>query len=334
MHEVGSSAVQLVERELVGGLEDVRRGLELAGLQAGLGCREGAVRPRSRVGRQLDRAPEERRRCRETASGARSPRRSLQLLRDGLVRPDRRRREMPRASVGLGRRIDGLGEREVNGSPVPRRRRAVDRRAHERMPEPHTAVDGEQALTFGRLCGRGIDAQPIRGAPEQDRIVGRLGGGEEEQEPRLSGKCLEASEEGLFDALGKLPFVTHDERPRELRRAQPPRQFQQRERIATGLRQQAITHPRVDPAGDDRLEECASVVVVETLQPQLGQAVEFAVRGRLPDGEDHRDRVREQPPGNEGERLPGGAVDPLRIVDEAEHGLLRSRLGEEAQCGE
>ena len=47
--------------------------LALTGLYAGLRCREGAFRPRSRVARQLDRAPEERGRRGETASGARSP---------------------------------------------------------------------------------------------------------------------------------------------------------------------------------------------------------------------------------------------------------------------
>ena len=69
----------------------------------------------------------------------------------------------------------------------------------------------------------------------------------------------------------------------------------------------------------------------------VGQAADRQLREsrQLPAGlalrEDERDRLRAQPPRDEGECLRRGAVEPLSVVDHAQHRPLVGEVGQERQ---
>src|SRR5262249_6536828 len=73
----------------------------------------------------------------QPAAGLRPPGRPLQLGSDVLVRPGCGLGLVPRTAIGVGIRVGRLRERRVQLLPVWQRCRPVDRRADQRMPEPH-----------------------------------------------------------------------------------------------------------------------------------------------------------------------------------------------------
>ena len=118
---------------------------------------------------------------------------------------------------------------------------------------------------------------------------------------------------------------------RQFRGAHAPRQLEQRQRVATSLRDQPLTEVLVEPAGDDRGEQRARIVVVEPLQAQLGQARQLALLTRLADGEDERDPLGQQAARHEPERLRGGLVEPLEVVHETQQRLRLGHLRQQCE---
>jgi hypothetical protein len=100
-----------------------------------------------------------------------------------------------------------------------------------------------------------------------------------------------------------------------------PGQLQQRERVAAGLGQDPVPDPLVDHPRQRGRQQRARVVVSDPLDAQLRQAVEVAGVTGLADGEHHGDPLRQQPARDEGQRLRGRAIEPLRVVDEAHQRL-------------
>jgi hypothetical protein len=68
---------------------------------------------------------------------------------------------------------------------------------------------------------------------------------------------------------------------------------------------------------------------LQSLDHELGQRGEL--RDRFADGEEHHHRLRQQPACHERQRLRGGAVQPLRVVDHAQKRALLGRLGQQAE---
>ena len=66
---------------------------------------------------------------------------------------------------------------------------------------------------------------------------------------------------------------------------------------------------------------------MELLKPGRVEAANVA----LTRGEEHRDVLCLEAPCDEEERIRGRVVEPLRILDEAQEGLVLGRLGEQAQ---
>ena len=74
--------------------------------------------------------------------------------------------------------------------------------------------------------------------------------------------------------------------------------------------------------------------VRQPVEPQLRQPGQLVGLDRLTDREHERDRLRLQAPRYEGEDLPGGAIEPLRVVDQAQQRPVFGRLGQQAEHGE
>jgi hypothetical protein len=149
--------------------------LGVRGLQrpCGTGCR---------LGRELDRSLQERRRGSQPAASASAARRALEVSRGVLVGAQHGLCSVPGAAVRVGAHVGGGGQCTVRATPVGRCGRPVDRRAHQRVAEADPGADLDQpGLLRGcdRLAG---DAQVGGGAPQQCRLAGRVGRGDQEQE--------------------------------------------------------------------------------------------------------------------------------------------------------
>ena len=84
------------------------------------------------------------------------------------------------------------------------------------------------------------------------------------------------------------------------------------------------------PPDHHGFQQVPSVAVGEAPDHQFGQPGQrlcAAVAGR----EDHRDRLGQQAPRNEGKRLHRHLVEPLRVIDDAEQGLIVGGCGHQAQ---
>ena len=68
----------------------------------------------------------------------------------------------------------------------------------------------------------------------------------------------------------------------------------------------------------------------ESFELQLRQARELALLGGVAHREHERHRLRQQPSCDEAEDLARGAVEPLRVVDDAQQRPLRRHLGQQA----
>jgi hypothetical protein len=95
------------------------------------------------------------------------------------------------------------------------------------------------------------------------------------------------------------------------------------------LGHQLVDDAVIQPAGDHRCRELFRLGVVEALDEQLGEIGERV--GRLASGEQQGNRLGQQPARDEAQRLRGGAVQPLRVVDDAQQRALLRGLGEKAQ---
>ena len=105
----------------------------------------------------------------------------------------------PGAAFGIGLRVRHVCERAVRPAPILGRTRPVDGRPHQRMTESHPAADLDQAGGSRSICGTGRDAEFSGGAPQQDRLSERLGGGEQQQHPGVARQRRQPPREALLD---------------------------------------------------------------------------------------------------------------------------------------
>ena len=213
-------------------------------------ARSARCAPAPRIGRQLDGALVKCGARRQAASRPRSAGRALQFGGDVLVEPGRRLRKVPGAAIGVDVGIGGLGERAVDALALLRRRRAVDRRTHERMTEAHLRAEIDQSRG-GRRRGRvRPDAELGGRPPHQHRIPHRLRRSDEQQQPRRRRQRRQPLREALLDPPRQRRGVGQPEPARELGGRPATWQLEQRQRIAARLGHDPITHPLIERTGD------------------------------------------------------------------------------------
>jgi hypothetical protein len=256
----------------------------------------------------------------------------LELGGEALVGRLRDQRAVPGAA---GRVVHDRAERLVGRFAVGSARRAVDRRAHQRVAERHRAVQSDQPAALGLGEVRAIEAEALGRQLDGGEVAGLVGGGEQQQPPGRLGQAGDAGAERLFHSRAHGRRAEDRLGTGQLVLAQRGRQLEQRERIAARRRHEARQdvgrrHP-VEPIG----EESVGVVVAERLQGELGDA------GRregpevpLAHGHDHGDRLSLESARGEHERLGRGTIQPLRVVDAAEQRTLLAGLGEQAEQAE
>jgi hypothetical protein len=112
--EVHLSTLDRVQRSRLRSREQIQRAVGRARLQRGHRRRQRAPGASSRIGGQIARAPEERRRRRKATPHLGAPRRPLELGGHVLVRSCCGQGLVPRAAIGVGVRIAHVRESFVH----------------------------------------------------------------------------------------------------------------------------------------------------------------------------------------------------------------------------
>ena len=73
------------------------------------------------------------------------------------------------------------------------------------------------------------------------------------------------------------------------------------------------------------------VVIAETVENELVQSGQLVIVTGLTHREDHGDRLRQQAPCDERQRLRGDSIEPLRVIHEAEQRPLLRHIREQAE---
>ena len=219
----------------------------------------------------------------------------------------------------------------MDAPAVLRRGRPVDRGPHERMAEAHLGAELDQARR--RRRGRRAALDPERGGrlPHQQRIAHRLGRRDQEQEPRRRRQLRQPLLEALLDAAGQRRPAVQPEPARQLGGRPAARQLQQRQRVAARLGHDPIAHPLVERTRHHGLQQRLRITVVQPADDELRQPLEMPLAGRLAHGEDQPDRLGPQTARHERQRLRRRAVEPLRIVHDADQRPLLRHVGQQAQ---
>jgi len=236
---------------------------------------------------------------------------------------------MPGAAIRVGVRVRGLRERPVDLTPLLRGGRPVDGRADERVAECHSGGERQQAFRFQNVCGGRRDPEPFCRAPHQRRVADRVRSRHEQEAARIPRQPLQSPHEALLDAGGDGHSRRQTEAARELGRGQPAWQFEQCERVPTGLSDDPLQHALIQARRQDRLQQRPRIAMTEGHHVKLRQIGERLTHfsGREHEG----DPLGEQSARHEGQRPRGGDVEPLGVVHDAEQRPLLGRLGQQPE---
>lgn len=246
---------------------------------------------------------------------------------DGLVGADGGCGEVADVAAVAG--PDRVGECAVRGDQLVRGRPVVGGRPHQRVAELEPAVrETDERVRLGRFQ----ILQPRTELPGRGdhRFTGAgvFGRGDQEEGAGDRGQTVDPFGEDLVE-LGGHRVAADVGAETSLRFLEG--QCEQRERIARGGIENASPGSggaATEACGEDR----PGGGVVERSDAKFGQPRGREVGGEaVADGEDHGDRLGDDPAGGEQHRFGGVAVDPVRIVDNAEDRLGRGGDGEEIQ---
>jgi hypothetical protein len=260
--------------------------------------------------------------------------RALQLGRGGLVGSDGGRGQVPGPLVGGVLAGQDVGQGPVGGLPGREGGRPVGGRADQGMAELEPAVAGpDQPGRLAPVEGAGADPEAGAGAQHDRRVAGGLGRRDQQQRARVGGQAPDPLAEGPFQPGGEREHVVQGRPPGQLVGLQRPWQLQQGQRVAAGPLDQPVDLRRGQlGAGPD--EQGRRGLRVEPAQAQLGQAggrelARVAVAG----GEQQHHPLGLKTAGGEPQHLGRRAVQPLGLVDQAEHRPVLGRLGQQAEHG-
>ncbi len=287
-----------------------------------------------RIRGQLCRSREERGRRGDAAASLRAPGRALQLVGDGLVETRSRVRAMPCAPIGLGFGIGRLGQSAVHLLAVEDGRRLVDRRAHQRVTEPHMGTEIDQLLRLAPAV-RASAPRPSSPAARHSKVMSPTGSAAASSSSRGSrpgatrASAGSSARSGSPEASRRAVRIRPPARPGSILRGNSSR--------ASGLPcDSATTRSRTCSSrrpGTRRVQQRAGVLVTEPSTMSSGSPPTRArCSARAP-----RTPGRPIPPGGGALRTRATAltpVQPLSVVDDPDQRLLLGDLGEQAEDGQ
>jgi hypothetical protein len=236
---------------------------------------------------------------------------------------------MPRTPVRVGFAVGRLRQRQVDRAAILRRRRPIHRRPHQRMPERHSLADRQQPVRLSGLRGLRSDPEPLGRAPQQQRIADRLRRRDQQQTPRVIRERLESSDEALLDPSCQRLRAEEAEPARQLRRRQPPRQLEQRQRIPPHFGDDPVPDSLIQFEPHCRAQQRAGVAVAHAVHLQLGHVSKLLARLARAEHEPHR--LRQQATCNKRQGQRRGLIQPLRVIDDTQQRTLLGHLREQTQ---
>ena len=108
-------------------------------------------------------------------------------------------------------------------------------------------------------------------------------------------------------------------------------QLKQRQRVAARLGHDPITYPLIERTGEHCPKQLLRITVVEPAHGELRQALKMPLAARLAHSEDQPDRLRTETARDEGQRLRGSRVEPLRVVHDADERSLFRNVRQQTQ---
>ena len=212
-----------VQRAGEGGADEPQCGIERPG--GGLGSRggKGPLGAGFGVGRQPDGVFEEGSGRNHAPAGLCLSGAVFEFGSQLLVGRGRAVRAVPDMTIGLGVRVGRGGKRAVDRLALTGRRGAVDRRANQRVAEPHALAELAQVRRGHRLIPHPIDSGVLRRAPHDRRIAQRLGGCDQQKALRHRRQFRRSALEALLDPGGQTLRSGKTEAARELGLREPTR---------------------------------------------------------------------------------------------------------------
>ena len=256
-----------------------------------------------------------------------TPARTLERGRRRVVAAERGRREVPGPLVGIaiGER---RSERAMRLAPLRGRHAGVRHAAQQRVAKLQRGpAQAHEIGLLGLLERGGGEAAASAGRDDRREVAGRARRRQRERAPRLMRAGLEPTTEGSGDPRGHVDRSAGHEwldgRTGEL---------EQRERVSTCGRVQPLRlAPRSATGTAEQLRGRSEVETAERdrRQPALVERGRLAIAGR----EQRRDRVGDEAARSEHERIGGGGIEPVAVVDEQAERLLIGRRREQAEGG-
>ncbi len=163
-------------------------------------------------------------------------------------------------------------------------------------------------------------------------MSGVVGRGQQHQRLRRHRQGAAPVQEGPLDPVGQGQVVRHGRGSGELRIAELSGQLHQRERVTSGAGSQDLDDAIGDRPARALVQQGADCVAGQPFDAhQLDVGRREGVGTVVTGGEQHEDRFGEQPARGELQRVRGGGVQPLRVVDEAQDRRRLGHLGEQRQ---
>ena len=287
--------------------------------QVGASCAVGGQLRRPLVGRQR----------RDVATAAlRALPHTLEGVDQVGVRPLGGVGAVPDLAVLVPRPGQRLGQRPVSSPAVRPGGGLVDRRAHQRVSQGHRAAGVHQQPGVDRVLQHVVVQSPSRArTTEHVGLTGVVGRGEQQQALHRGRQSAAAVQQSLLDPGGEVERRRQRGRALELGCRELAGQLQEGQRVAACLRDEPLGDLVCGVTAQPGRQEGAGFLGVEPSEGQLGQAGRLegrrcAVTGR----EHHCHPVRSEPSGAEQQRSRAGGVQPVCVVDDAQHeALLGSR---------
>ena len=202
------------------------------------------------------------------------------------------------------------------------------------MPEGEPpADDRDEPGLLGRVEREGARGEGRDRALDHRRALGVVGGRGEQRQPRRRGQPRDALVEHALEPAGHRQRLRQRLVARELGGAERGRQLDERERVAVGLLEQPLAHLRRRRRGRvrEQLRSRRIVEAVDVMRRHVGRLEHADVA--LARGEQEHDALRVEPARDELQRVRGAGVEPVRVVDQAQHRPLLGKLGQQRQTG-
>jgi hypothetical protein len=108
-------------------------------------------------------------------------------------------------------------------------------------------------------------------------------------------------------------------------------ELHQRERVVAGVGQDTVDGLRVEGSADHRAEQLTRLGVGQTVHRDRRKLLEHLLWGRFAYACDEADAVRVQAAGDETEHLRRFAIEPVRVIDDAQQRVFLSRPGKQRE---